>query len=155
MRVAPLLLAAAALAVGPQRPAQADGAADVRTARRVILEIMGEGRSTGVGEIFAPGFVAHGASANFTLEQDVAATLSWRTAIPDLRVSVERSVSGGGMVALHWRASGINSVALGELPGKGDRLGIEGMSMFRFRDGRIAEEWSVVDVATLRKQLAE
>jgi predicted ester cyclase len=40
------------------------------------------------------------------------------------------------------------------MPGKGDRIGIEGMTFFRFATGRIVEEWSVIDVATLRKQLS-
>jgi predicted ester cyclase len=41
------------------------------------------------------------------------------------------------------------------MPGKGERLGVEGMTMFRFAAGRIVEEWSVVDVATLRKEFGQ
>jgi predicted ester cyclase len=41
------------------------------------------------------------------------------------------------------------------MPGKGARIGIEGMTFFRFSSGRIVEEWTVIDVAELRKQLGE
>jgi hypothetical protein len=31
---------------------------------------------------------------------------------------------------------------------------VEGMTFFRFSSGRIVEAWSIVDIATLRKQLS-
>jgi predicted ester cyclase len=73
--------------------------------------------------------------------------------MPDLKVTVERTVADQDLVAVHWKAVGTNSVAAADLPGKGDRIGIEGMTFFRFSAGRIVEAWSVVDVATLQKQL--
>ena len=33
-------------------------------------------------------------------------------------------------------------------------IGVEGMTFFRFSSGRIVEEWTIVDIATLRKQLS-
>jgi steroid delta-isomerase-like uncharacterized protein len=134
--------------------ARADTSANVRTAKRVFLESLAQGRFDRLPEIYAPNFVGHGASANYTLEQDTAATQSWRTAMPDLKVTVERTVAEKDLVAVHWKLIGTNTVAVGEMPGKGDRIGIEGMSFFRFSAGRIIEEWSIVDVATLRKQLS-
>jgi predicted SnoaL-like aldol condensation-catalyzing enzyme len=151
MRLATFLMIV--LAVAPCAPAPAGTADNVRTARRYFLENMAGGRFEHSDAMFAPDFIAHGASINYTLAQDVDATSSWRVAIPDLKVTVERTVADKDMVAVHWRATGLNTVAVGELPGKGDRLGIEGMTMFRFAAGRIAEEWSVVDVATLRKEI--
>jgi len=154
MRIMPLLLATT-LSISLCPGAYAGTADNVRTAKRVFLENLGEGRFDRLEEIYAPHFVAHGASPNATLEQDVAAMQSWRTAMPDLKVTVERTVGERDRVAVHWRLVGINTVAAGGLPGKGDRIGIEGMSFFRFSAGRIVEEWSIVDVATLRKQLGE
>jgi predicted ester cyclase len=49
---------------------------------------------------------------------------------------------------------GTNTVAAGGMPGNGARIGIEGMSFFRFSSGRIVEEWTIVDIATLRQQLS-
>jgi steroid delta-isomerase-like uncharacterized protein len=150
----PLLLAiASAVALCPA--AHGGTAENVRTAKRVFLENMATGHCDHPGEIYGPGFVAHGASANYSLEQDLAATQSWRTAMPNLKVAVERTVAERDLVAVHWKVVGTNTVAAGGLPGKGDRIGIEGMTLFRFSAGRIVEEWSVLDVATLRKQLGE
>ena len=127
------------------------GATEAQLARRVLLECLGQGRCEPLKGLYSADFIAHGASASYTLAQDVAATLSWRAAMPDLTLSIERTVAEPGMAAVHWRAAGTNTVAAGGLPGNGERLGIEGMTMFRFADGRIAEEWSVLDIAALRR----
>ena len=132
-------------------PASAGGAENVQLARRVLLECLAQGRCEPLEGLYAAGFIAHGASANYSLEQDMAATRSWHAAMPDLAVSIARTVADKDMVAVHWKAVGINTVAAGGLPGNGERMGIEGMTMFRFTGGRIAEEWSVLDVATLRR----
>ena len=126
---------------------------NVRTARRVFLENMAQGRSDRNGEIYGPGFVAHGASANYSLEEDSRSTTAWHEAMPDLKVTIERTVAQQDLVAVHWKVVGTNTVAAGGMPGKGARVGVEGMSFFRFAAGRIVEEWTVVDVAELRKQL--
>jgi steroid delta-isomerase-like uncharacterized protein len=154
VRVTPLLIAAL-LSVFICRGANAGTAENVRTAERVFLESMAGGRFDRMNEVFAPNFVAHGASRDYTLEEDLAATQAWRSAMPDLRVKVERTVAAGDLVAVHWKVVGTNTVAAGGMPGKGDRIGIEGMTFFRFSSARIAEEWSVVDAATLRKELGE
>jgi len=134
--------------------ARAGSADNVRTAKRVFLESMAAGDFAGLHQIYGPNFVAHGASADYSLEQDSAATASWRAAMPDLKVTVERTVAARDLVAVHWRVVGTNTVPAGGMPGKGDRVGIEGMTFFRFAGGLIVEEWSVIDVATLRKQLS-
>jgi predicted ester cyclase len=40
------------------------------------------------------------------------------------------------------------------MPGKGATMEVEGMTIFRFRDGRIIEEWSLTDRLALMNQLA-
>ena len=154
MRIAPVLIAAL-LTVTICRTAEAGTADNVRTARRVFLECMADGRFDRLDEIYGPNFLAHGASRDYTLEQDTADARAWRSAMPDLRVAVERTVAAADLVAVHWKLEGTNTVAAGGMPGKGDRIGVEGMTFFRFSSGRIVEEWTVLDVATLRKQLGE
>ncbi|HXW75708.1 MAG TPA: ester cyclase [Steroidobacteraceae bacterium] len=149
-----LTVLSALLLVVCSADARAGAAGNVRTAKRVFLENMAAGHVDAQHEIYGPNFVAHGASADYSLEQDTAATASWREAMPDLKVTVERTVADRDLVAVHWRVVGTNTVAAGGMPGKGDRIGIEGMTFFRFSGGRIVEEWSVIDVATLRKQLS-
>lgn len=60
------------------------------------------------------------------------------------RRAASSTAADGDLVAAHWRASGTNSVAAAGLPGKGGRADV---------DGRIAEEWSVIDIAAMLRQV--
>ncbi|MGH8186940.1 MAG: ester cyclase [Steroidobacteraceae bacterium] len=129
--------------------------ANTRTAKRVFFEKMGEGRFDKLDEIYGPAFVAHGATRDYTLEQDNESGKIWRAAFPDLKVMVDRTAASNDLVAVHWHATGTNTVAAGGMPGKGAKASMEGMTFFRFVDGRIVEEWSVLDMLRLREQLGQ
>jgi predicted ester cyclase len=135
-------------------PATAAEPANVTTAKRVFLEKMGQGRFDRLDEIYGPGFVAHGADRDYTLDEDNESGRQWRAAFPDLVVEVLRTVADDTLVAVHWRGSGTNTVAAAGMPGKGARATIEGMTFFRFADARIVEEWSIIDIASLMRQMS-
>jgi steroid delta-isomerase-like uncharacterized protein len=122
-------------------------------ASRVLLEKMGQGRFDIQPELYGPGFVAHGFGRNYTLAEDEASARQLRAAFPDLVVKVDRIIAEGDMVALHWSSSGTNTVAVPGFPGQGKRANVDGMSFFRFADGKIVEEWSTYDNLTILKQL--
>lgn len=126
---------------------------NVVTAKRVLLEKMGEGRFDKLHEIYDKGFVAHGPTRDFTLEEDNESGKEWRRAVPDLVVTVKRTAADGDLVAVHWNAKGTNTVAAAGLPGKGGKADMDGMTFFRFKDGKIIEEWSIMDLATMVRQL--
>jgi steroid delta-isomerase-like uncharacterized protein len=132
----------------------ADEPANVTTAKRVFLEKMGQGRFDRLDEIYGPGFVAHGANRDYTLDEDNESGRQWRAAFPDLEVKVLRTVADKDFVAVHWSGAGTNTVAAAGMPGKGAKASIEGMTIFRFANGRIVEEWSLIDMASLMRQLS-
>ena len=134
-------------------PAIAGPAENAETGKRVFLEKMGQGRFDRLNEIYGPGFVAHGADKDYSLDEDNASGREWRRAFPDLKVEVLRTVAHGDLVAVHWQAGGTNSVAAAGLPGLGAKATVAGMTFFRFANGRIVEEWSVIDVASMMRQL--
>ena len=125
------------------------------TASRVIIEKMGQGRFEIQPEIYGPGFIAHGFGRDYTLAEDEASGKHLRSAFPDLKVNVDRIIAEGDMVSLHWSAVGTNTVAVPGFPGEGKRVAIDGMSFFRFADGKIVEEWSTYDNLTIMKQLGQ
>jgi steroid delta-isomerase-like uncharacterized protein len=137
-------------------PSNAADAPNVRTAKRVLLEKMGEGRFDKLDEIYAPGFVAHGSNDDYTLEQDNESGRAWRRAFPDLKVTVERTAASEDLVAVHWRATGTNTGKDAGTPGLGEKVDVQGMTFFRFnKAGLIVEEWSLMDIASLMTQLGQ
>jgi len=153
MRYATIVLSALAAVACATAGAHADPSANVKTALRVFLEKMGEGRFDKLDEIYGPGFVAHGAGRDYTLEEDNASGKQWRAAYPDLKVYILRTVGDDSHVAVHWQAKGTNTAAVAGFPGKGAKATLEGMTFFRFEGGRIVEEWSMLDMENLRDQL--
>ena len=147
-------LFAAALLMLPA-VANAGPAENKITASRVILEKMGQGRFEIQPELYGPGFIAHGFGRDYTLAEDEASGRHLRSAFPDLKVSVDRIIAEGDMVSLHWSAVGTNTVAISGFPGQGKRVAVDGMSFFRFADGKIVEEWSTYDNLTIMKQLGQ
>lgn len=126
---------------------------NVTTAKRVLLEKMGAGRFDKLDEIYGEGFVAHGATGDYSLDEDNASGKEWRKACPDLKVAVMRTVADDDMVAVHWNAKCTNTVAAAGLPGLGGKADMDGMTFFRFKDAKIVEEWSIMDIATMKRQL--
>jgi steroid delta-isomerase-like uncharacterized protein len=155
MRHATTLLATLTSVLVLASCAHADPAANTHTAKRVFLEKMGEGKFDKLDEIYGPGFVAHGASRDYTLEEDNESGKTWRAAFPDIKVTVERTVADENFVAVHWSAAGTNTVAAGGMPGQGKKVNVEGMTFFRFANDRIVEEWSIIDIAALNRQLMQ
>lgn len=125
------------------------------TAKRVFLEKMGAGRFDKLDEIYGKDFVAHGPTRDYTLDEDNESGKEWRKAFPDLVVTVKRAVADSDLVAVHWSAKGTNTVAAAGLPGKGGQADVNGMTFFRFKDGRIVEEWSITDIVSMMRQLNE
>ena len=122
-------------------------------ASRVILEKMGQGRFDIQPELYGPRFFAHGFGRDFTLAEDEASGRQLRAAFPDLKVKLDRIIAEGDLVSLHWSAVGTNTVAVAPFPGTGKQVSVDGMSFFRFADGKIVEEWSTYDNLTIMQQL--
>lgn len=148
------LILAVSLALAWTAPLAAE-TANQRTATHVFLVKMGKGDFSGLERVYAPGFVVHSGGRKYTLEEDNASGMALRAAAPDVKVSVERLAGEVNLVAVHWRATGTNTVASAGMPGNGKPFDVEGMTFFRFENGLIVEEWSVTDWMRLMKQLGQ
>ena len=147
-----IVTAAALLIVFPTLAA-ADPAANKVTAARVLLEKVGQGKFDHLEEIYGPGYVNRAFPHDLTLEEDNASTRTVRAAIPELKISIDHIVGEGDLVAVHWRATGANTVAAPPFPGTGRSVVIDGISLFRFQHDRIVEEWSTYDNLATMEQL--
>ncbi len=121
--------------------------------RRVYEDVLNRGRLDVAREIHTADFTAHAGTRTAGLEEDIAAAEGWRSAFPDLVVTIEQMVAEGDRVAVFWTARGTNTGEGNGLPATGRGGEGRGMSIFRLVDGRIAEEWNVMDKYGMLKQL--
>jgi len=112
MIVLAMLLATTALAGGKQEKNKA-------VARRVFDEIFNQGKFEAADEIYAKDFVNHGRTRDIGLKEDQDAARGWKSAAPDLKMTVELMVAEGDLVTVLWRAEGTNTGTGNGIPATG------------------------------------
>lgn len=131
-------------AAAPLNTANTDAEANKITARRVFLEIFNQGKYDVAGQIYAPDFVNHDLKSDANLAEDQMAVHRWRAAAPDLVMTVVNEVAEGEYVSVLWTGVGTNTTQ-GNGAGysaAGQRMTMRGITIWRFANGRIEEEWS-------------
>jgi steroid delta-isomerase-like uncharacterized protein len=135
-----------------QSPSAVEQERNKQTARSFFEEVLDQGRFDRYAESHAKDFVAHAGAREATLEEDIAAAKEERKALPDMRVRVNQILAEHDLVAVYWTASGTNTQAGMGFPATGKKIAIDGMTIFRFKAGKISEEWSVWDMLSVMRQ---
>lgn len=78
----------------------------------------------------------------------------YREAFPDLHVRIEDSFGNGTQVATAFTLTGTHTGPLRGLPATGRPVSVNGIVHSRVRDGRIVDEWELIDMASLMHQLS-
>ena len=100
-----------------------------------------------------PTYVHHNNDAALTIAQFVSGAGWLRAGIPDFRIDVKTMVAEGETVAVRWEAHGTHSASLaGEVP-TNRTITLYGITLYRFEDGLIAEDWEATDERHLRMQI--
>jgi steroid delta-isomerase-like uncharacterized protein len=74
-------------------------------------------------------------------------------AFPDLHITIEDLVKEGDKIVSRNTVTGTQRGEYMGIPPTGKSVTYNGIFIFRFADGRIAETWGVVDVVSQMKQL--
>lgn len=121
-------------------------------ARSFFEDVLSTGKLEKYSESHTPDFVAHGSDRDYTLAEDMAAAREERAALPDMQMAVNLMVAEGDLVAVHWTAWGTNTHAGMGLPATGKKVKVSGITIFRFKAGKISEEWSAWNELAVLKQ---
>lgn len=122
--------------------------------------IWNTGDLAAIPAVYAPDFVAHFPKGwgeppgHRNGHAGIAAAVTRiRAAFPDWREDIEDIVFEGDRIVVRYVSTGTQDGAfLGRLP-SGARVRVDEISIFRIADGRIAEQWCLVDDLALFKQL--
>ena len=121
-------------------------------AQSFVEEVLSRGQLEKYGEFHSKDFVAHAGDRTGTLQEDLADAREERKALPDLSFRVNRMVAEKDLVAVHFTVSGTNTQAGMGFPATGKKIAADGVTIFRFKDGKICEEWNVFDMLTVMRQ---
>lgn len=122
-------------------------------AKSVFEQILGQGKVELFDILYSQDFVNHGLFQNSSVKDEIEGTNGFRQLAPDLKVKVTQTIAEGEFVALTYLASGTNTGAAMGYPATGKSFVLRGMSIFRIRDGKIRDEWSMLDQYQALEQL--
>ena len=77
----------------------------------------------------------------------------YRAAFPDLRITVDDVIAADDKVVLRWHSEGTHRGELAGLAPTGARGSVTGMSIDRWKDGKVVEAWAEWDNLGLARQL--
>ena len=126
------------------------------TARRVVDEIFVGGKFEAIDVCFDPGYVRYECASPEPVRgpQGVKEQAQgYRTAFPDVQMTIEDQVAEGDRVVTRWTARGTHQGELFGIDPTGKQVTITGVTIDRFSGGKIAESWDTWDTFGLMQQL--
>jgi predicted ester cyclase len=81
------------------------------------------------------------------------ASRRFRTAVPDLKVSVEKMIIAGDYVTVHMRFTGHFTGTFGQTQGKGQAIEFIATDLLKVENGRVTDNWHIEDNLTLLLQM--
>jgi predicted ester cyclase len=127
--------------------------------RRLIEEGFNEGKLELADQWIAPEAVNHDpaepASVRALRGPEVfkGTVTMYRSAFPDVRITVDDVIAAGDKVALRWHSEGTHRGELAGYAPTGARGSVTGISIDHWKDGKIVESWSEWDNLGLARQL--
>jgi steroid delta-isomerase-like uncharacterized protein len=117
--------------------------------RAANTDLLIDGNPEAIGEHFSAGYVAHLTDEDLSGGHDAIRKVvaMYQRAFSNLEVEVEILVEGEDRVAWQRTVRATHSGAFKGFPATGRRMVWRDMVTSRFRDGLIAEEWVITDLA--------
>ena len=124
--------------------------------RRLFEEVWNKGNLSVADELFTPNCEHHDASSpDFGRgpESEKKRATLYRTAFPDLRLTIEDIIAEGETVIARWSCRGTHKGDLSGIAPTGKQVTISGVSIARFSGSKMAEGWINWDALGLMQQL--
>ncbi|MGH2989245.1 MAG: ester cyclase [Microbacterium sp.] len=116
------------------------------TARRALERVCTGGEPDDASRCYREDFVDHVNGLEFSGLEGVEESVSlYRQMFPRLEIAVEDQIAEGDRVATRWTMRGATA--------EGHEVELPGITISRFEDGRIEEDWTHFDSAELTRQL--
>jgi steroid delta-isomerase-like uncharacterized protein len=122
--------------------------------RRFVDEIINNGNYAVLRELIHPDYVYRSPDQELygpaALEDLFTA---YRTGIPDLAATIDELIVSGDSVVISITLSGTHTGNLMGIPATGNPLSVHGMVRSRLQEGKIIEEWEILDMLGMFQQL--
>jgi len=124
--------------------------------RRLIEEVWNKGNLQVADDLFTPNYAHHDSSTPDVgrgPESEKKRATLYRTAFPDLRLTVEDIIAEGETVVARWSCRGTHKGDLNGIAPTGKHVNLTGISIARFTNGKMSEGFVNWDALSLMQQL--
>ncbi len=123
--------------------------------RRIFEEAFNQGNLAVVDELLSPDHFAHTA---FGGAPNGPGGLKWliamfHSAFPDLQCTIEDEIREGNKLAAHWTIRGTHKGSFLGNPPTGRSVKVQGIIFARTENGRMVEDWTLIDQIGILRQL--
>lgn len=123
--------------------------------RRGVEEIWNKGNLAVVDELIASEFVNHVAGAEEVRGPEGMRQFAtaYRSAFPDLNLTIEDQIAEEDKVVTRWTGRGTHRGELQGIPPTGKQATVTGMTLERIVNGKVVEAWDQFDTLGMLQQL--
>ena len=123
--------------------------------RRAWDEVYGQGRLDSIEEFVLDDVIAHEPDGDVRgIEEFKRYLATYLAAFPDTRVTVEDIIAEGDKVVSRYTVRGTHKGMTDEYgPPTGEQMMIEGITLYHFKGGKLAEMWDRYDNLAVMQQL--
>lgn len=124
--------------------------------KRFYEEVMNKGNMKAIDELIADNFVEHYLpDPSFPANKAGVAQMMgmFRTAFPDLQVTIEDIIAKGDKVWVYSTMRGTNKGEFMGMPATGKKIEVKGVDIVRFVNGKAVEHWGLNDDLKMMQQL--
>jgi steroid delta-isomerase-like uncharacterized protein len=125
-------------------------------ASKIIEELYNHGRLEAADELIAPGYVGHDTALPAPVigpEGVKQSAAGYRTAFPDMRLTIAEQLAEGDRVVTRWEAHGTHEGELFGVAPTGKQVTVSGITIDRCADGKLIESWTNWDTLGLLQQV--
>jgi steroid delta-isomerase-like uncharacterized protein len=124
--------------------------------RRLFAELWSNGNLSLADQLFTPNYTHHDSSSpdfGHGPESERKRATLYRTAFPDLHLTIEDIIAEGDTVMTRWTCRGTHKGDLNGIAPTGKQVTISGMTVARLANGKLAEGYVNWDALGLMQQL--
>ncbi len=123
--------------------------------RRWVFEVWHNHNLSAVNEFVTADYLRHDPNVPEVRGAEAAQQLvaMFLTAFPDLHFTIEDMVAEGDTVVARYTARGTHQGELLGIPSTGRQIALSAIEIYRLTDGKIAEQWTIMDALGLMQQL--
>ena len=122
--------------------------------RRFVEEVINKGNYAALDDLVHSDYVYRSPDQELRGSEAIEGLFrSYRTAFPNLNTEIDDLVVADDKCVMSFTLTGTHKGDLMGIPATGKSVKAHGMVLSRFEDGKIIEEWEILDMLTLLQQL--